>query len=311
MNELIAELTLLSAGVARRSQGHAETGGAAAGARVRALLYRAVREPFLHFVILGAGLFFLNHHLEERARFTHIAITKDQARGIADNYRLQYGAYPDAGQLESLVEAFTREEVFYHEALKLGLDKDDEIVRRRLVQKYQFLQQDLTIGREPTDSELRAWFTAHPDPYRIPARLSFSHVYFSADQRGEAGAQQAARQLAAQLSAAGVQRAADAGDRFPGPQDFSALTEDETAKVFGKDGLSTALFGLAPGHWSEPLRSGFGWHVVYVNAREPGRAATFDEVRDNVRRDYLEAARAARNAEVYAKLRKGFEIVRE
>jgi hypothetical protein len=311
VNELVARQLVAGELVPGQGlDGHARRGRAGAG-RWRSLAGRALREPFLHFLLLGGALFLFSHHLEERARFTRIVVTKAQVQGIADNYRLQYGSYPSATQLDSLVEGYIREAVFYHEAQKLGLDKGDEIIRRRLVQKYEFLQQDLGIAHEPAETELRAWYQAHPQQYLAPARATFTHVYFSVDRRGEQGAQSAAKALAAQLEASGATRAADAGDRFPGPQDFAGLAQPDAARVFGKDGLAVQLYSLPPGHWSAPLRSGLGWHVVYVDGQEAARPAPFDEVRDNVRRDFLESARAARNAEAYARLQRGFEIVRE
>jgi peptidyl-prolyl cis-trans isomerase C len=253
----------------------------------------------------------VSHYLEERSRFTRITITSDQVRGIAENYRLQYGALPSPPLLDTLVENFVREEIFYHEALKLGLDQDDEIIRRRLVQKYEFLQQDLAAPAEPTDSQLREYYNQHLEHYRRPDTVSFTHVYFSPDARGEDGAHEAAREWATTLNDRRVSRAVDEGDRFPGTYDFSVLSREELARVFGQHGLAQSVFDVEPNRWSAPIRSGFGWHTVYVSARQPGRLATFEEVRGDVRRDYIEAERDRRNAEALAKLRKGFVIVHE
>ena len=282
-----------------------------AASTLRRALRRAAREPFLHFLLLGAALFIVNHILEERARFTRITVTKNQVQGIAENYRLQYGALPSPQQLGALVDQFIREEVFYHEALKLGLDTDDEIIRRRLVQKYEFLQQDLATPTDPTDTQLLAWYQQNLQQYRSPEKITFTHVYFSTDTRGEAGAQQAAQQAAAALNVRGLTRAADQGDRFPGVLDFAAVSSDELARVFGREGLTQAIPTVALNRWSEPLRSGFGWHTVYVSARQPGRQLPFAAVRSEVLRDYTEAERERRNRETVAKLRSHFQIVRE
>jgi parvulin-like peptidyl-prolyl isomerase len=278
---------------------------------IRQALRRAAREPFLHFLLLGAALFIVNHLLEERARFTRITLTKNQAQGIAENYRLQYGGLPSPQQLDALVEQFIREEIFYHEALKLGLDTDDEIIRRRLVQKYEFLQQDLATPAEPTEAQLLAHYQQNLQQYRSPETVTFTHVYFSTDIRGDAGAQRAAEEAAAALNVQGLTRAADRGDRFPGVLDFSALSSDELARVFGREGLTRAISTVELNRWSEPLRSGFGWHTVYVSARQAGRQLPFAQVRGEVLRDYTEAERERRNRETVAKLRNHFQIVRE
>jgi hypothetical protein len=277
----------------------------------RGLTGRIAREPFVHFVLLGAAMFFVNHHLEERSRFTRITITQEQVRGIADNYRLQYGVLPAARQLDALVDNFIREEIFYHEALKLGLDADDEIIRRRLVQKYEFLQQDLAAPAEPTESQLLDYYHQHLDQYRRPQTVTFTHVYFAPDVRGDPAAREAAQVEASSLNLQGLTRAVDEGDRFPGTYDFAELSRDELARVFGREGLAESIFGVQPNHWSEPLRSGLGWHTVYVSARQPGRQAGFDEARADVRRDYIESERDRRNADTVTKLRKSFEVIRE
>jgi len=289
----------------------ARTEASVNGSRLR-LLSRGrelLAEPFLHFLLLGAALFGVDHYLEAKSRFTHITIAPQVVAGIAENFRLQYGSLPSPERLQALVDARVREEVFYHEALRLGLDKDDEIIRRRLVQKYEFLQQDLDIESEPNAAALQAFFAAHKQQYEVPATVSFSHVYFSTDSRGEHAPADAARAAAA-LAVSGLNRAVDSGDAFPGPTDFTRVSQVELGRVFGQQGLASEIFKLPPRQWSKPLASGLGWHLVYVNAREPARVPDFAEVRDTVRRDYLEAARAARNEQAYAKLKRGFVIER-
>jgi len=209
------------------------------------------------------------------------------------------------------VDRLIEEEIFYREALKLGLDREDEIVRRRLVQKYEFLQQDLSTPWEPTELQLRDYYQGHIDRYQVPERVAFMHVYFSPDQRGEKGAQDAAEELASTLNLWGVNRAVDQGDRFPGTNDYAALSREELARVFGAEGLAQEIFSVEPNHWSTPLRSGFGWHSVFVSARHPSRQATFEEVREDVRRHYIEAQRNQGNAEALAKLREHFKIILE
>jgi hypothetical protein len=285
--------------------------GSAASGRWRARLSRAAREPFLHFIVLGALLFALNEYLEARANFARITITRDDVAGIITNYRLQYGVTPAGEQLQSLIDQFVREQVFYHEAQRLGLDKNDEIIRRRLVQKYEFLQQDLGIAHEPSQAQLLTYFNAHAAQYLAPAKLTFTHVYFSPDTHGDDAARSAAQRLRTQLVTWGASRAAAQGDAFPGSTDYAALTQADVARVFGSGELTEQIFKLPVGEWSAPLRSGLGWHLVYVNAVQAARVASFDEVADAVRRDYLDAERSRHNAEAFAKLERSFTIVRE
>ena len=272
---------------------------------------RVLREPIVHFVLLGGILFALNHTFEEHVRFSRITITEDQIDRMADNYRLQYGDFPSSSQLEALVDKYIDEEIFYREALKLGLDRKDEIVRRRLVQKYEFLQQDLSTPTDPTDAQLSDYYRQHLAQYQIPERVTFTQVYFSADHRGELGARTAAEALASSLNRRGITRAVEQGDRFAGPNDFTARSHQELMRVFGEEGLAHDIFGVERKRWSTPLRSGYGWHTVYVSAREPARQAAFAEVRDQLQRDCIESVRAQRNAQALASLRAQFTIERQ
>jgi len=179
------------------------------------------------------------------------------------------------------------------------------------VQKYEFLQQDLGIAHEPSETELRAFFHAHEAQYQVPAKLSFTQVYFSPDARGEEGARRAALQLRAQLAVSHATRAAAQGDPFPGPTDYAGVTLPDVARVFGSGNLSDEIQKLPPGEWSAPLRSGLGWHLIYLDGVQPTRVATFEEVSAALRRDYLEAERSQHNAEAFAKLERKFTIVRE
>ena len=274
--------------------------------------WRWLREPFLHFLVLGGALFLVSHYLDERSRYTRIVITRDTIASIAASYRLQYGRLPTPSQLESLTDGYTRDQIYYHEALKLGLDQNDEIVRRRLVQKYEFLQQDLAIEAAPTDAQLEGYFQKHADRYRTPGTVAFSQVYFSVDRRGEAAAREAAESAAQDLNAGGVARAPEAGDPFPGPQDFPALAQDEAGRVFGEvSTLTHELFHQPLGRWSSPLRSAYGWHIIHVDSLAPSRPAELETVKEQVRRDFIDDLRAARNEADFADLRKNFEIVRE
>jgi parvulin-like peptidyl-prolyl isomerase len=287
----------------------------ASARRLRGWLGRSigwvVREPFFQFIALGAMLFAASEYLEARSNFARIDISRAQVEGIKNNYRLQYGASPTAEQLNALIDQFIKEEVFYHEALRLKLDQDDEIIRRRLVQKYEFLQQDLGTPQDPSEADLRAFYQLHAKNYEIPERLTFSHVFFSIDRSNDNDAKARAERALAVLDHEGVTRAPDDGDSFPGAVDYAGATPTQVRRAFGSGSLSDEVFKIAPGHWTGPFRSGFGWHLVYVATHEPAGVAAFDDAQDAVRRDYVDAARGTRNAEALERLEAHFTIVRE
>jgi hypothetical protein len=293
-----------AAGIAR------STRTPAGGWRLRRSISWIAREPFFQFLALGVLLFAVSEYLEARANFARIDITRVQVEGIKNNYRLQYGASPTAEQLNALVDQFIKEEVFYHEALRLKLDRDDEIIRRRLVQKYEFLQQDLGTPKDPSEADLHAFYQLHRKNYEIPERLTFSHVFFSVDRSNDDEARARAERVLAALNHHAT-RGPEYGDAFPGAFDFAGATPTQIRRAFGSSALSDEVFKIMPGHWAGPFRSGFGWHLVYVAEHEPTGIAGYEDAREAVRRDYVDAQRGTHNAEALENLKKHFVIVRE
>ena len=135
-----------------------------------------LREPFVHFLFLGAALFTVSYCLSGRGGTTRIEVTKEQVRRIAEDYRVQHGTLPTAKQLDDLVDHFVDDEIFYREALRLGLDKEDEVVRQRMVQKFSFLQLNVAVPEEPSDADLLRYYRDHLDKYRAADGLTFNEV---------------------------------------------------------------------------------------------------------------------------------------
>src|SRR3954471_6794158 len=154
----------------------------------RASRWRQVaREPLVHFALIGAAIFAGAHVVEswQRQRQTTIVVDAPLRDRLAKLYRAQFGVAPSTGQLEIVVDDYIDDEVLYREALRLGLGDDDEIVRRRLIQKLEFLQRDSAAGIDPSAAELRAYYAAHPELFAAAARVSFSQRYFSPDRGGD------------------------------------------------------------------------------------------------------------------------------
>ena len=273
--------------------------------RWAAQLRRIVREPLTHFLILGIAIFIAAHVVEERSTRFRIAIAQPELNRIVASYTQQYGSEPTPDQLRTMVDNYVREEIFLREGIALGLDRNDEIVRRRIAQKYDFLQQDNAVAREPSESQLRSWFAAHPADFRRPVRRSFEQLYFAADARGDAAARQRAEAARAVLQAGGKPPAAD---EFPGPKTISELSLDDATRLFGADDFAKAVFAAPVGQWSGPLRSGFGWHVIRVTQERAASKPSFDEVRADVRNAWRDADQRARNAEIYRQLRARYTV---
>ena len=277
-------------------------------ARAAPHLRRLLREPFLHFVVLGALIFAAHEFAEALSTRYVITIGPAERLRIYNSYAQQYGVPPTPGQMKAMVERYVREEIFLREGLALHLDKDDEIVRRRIAQKYEFLQQDLGVPEEPAPSRLWAYYNAHTDRYVAPERRSFSHVFFSADQSGDRAAYARALRVRARLNGVDLAHAPSLGDVFPGATNSAGLSKDELERLFGGSDFAAQVFKAPVGRWAGPFRSGFGWHLVFLTADTPSRLPDLGEIRDQVIRDLKEDQRLAQNARAYRTLRAHYGV---
>ncbi|HTU66161.1 MAG TPA: peptidyl-prolyl cis-trans isomerase [Steroidobacteraceae bacterium] len=267
---------------------------------------RLWREPLVHFALIGAAIFVVAHAVEQRRQAAELRIEVDSSldERLGNLYRTQFGASASAAQLRSIVDDYLDDEVLYRESLRLGLDQDDEIIRRRLIQKLEFLQRDSIASANPSTHELRAYYDAHPGTFAVPPRVSFAQLYFSPDAGGEARALARAREARVALAAGNPVDADAAFD--PG---YDAVTRADAARVFGASPLVDALFATPAGQWSEPVRSGFGWHLVRVTAVEPARELPFEQVLPDVRGAFLHDATAKARRAQLDQLRARYHVV--
>jgi hypothetical protein len=273
------------------------------------LARRILREPLAHFFAAGALLFAVSEHHRAQTDTYRVVVTPERARELAAAYRAEFGADPGPRTQAHLVDHWVDEEVLYREGLARKLDQDDEIVRRRIVQKMQFLDQDLAPPAEPTPKDLSAWFQAHRSQYVAPATVSFSHIYFSDVAGGADAARARARRVLASLSPTAA-RAPERGDPFPDLYDYSAFGPEQAKRLFGDGELSRELFEAPAGRWLGPFRSGYGWHLVRIQSIQPARPLSFDEARERVRADLIASRQDAANARGFAALKARFTIVR-
>jgi peptidyl-prolyl cis-trans isomerase C len=245
----------------------------------------------VHFVLIGTLVFVVAHVIERyrQESQTRIVVDKPLEQRIAKLQLTQAGVLPDERQLRLLVESYIDDEVLYREALRLGLDQDDEIIRRRLIQKLEFLQRDATATLEPSEDQLRAHFSARSEQFSEPARVSFEHLYFSPDQGGE---DQALRRAdSARLALVGKANARPS-DPFPLQDAYGSITRNDAAQLFGTSPFIDALFSIAPGEWSQPVRSGYGWHLIKVTGLIGSRQRSYEDASEDVRAAYLQEAGA-------------------
>jgi hypothetical protein len=249
---------------------------------------KLLRDPLVHFIVLGAVGFFIytaasSHFAAEAER--RVEITDADIELLAATFQRQWQRPPTAVELDNLIESRVREEVLYREALAVGLDRDDLVVRRRMVQKMEMLSQDLATLADPTDQELQAFFAEHRETYRVPPILTFSHVFFNVDRRGDQ-AEADAEGLLADITSRGlsVRQAVERGDRFMLGYDYELDPRPEVERNFGTR-FTDSVFSLEPG-WHGPIASGYGLHLVYIAERIDGRIPELDEVRPRLVADF-------------------------
>jgi hypothetical protein len=249
-----------------------------------------LREPLLHFLLAGALIFaiyeLLNPAASRTDRVNQIALTKDDLRQLAVQWLAQGRPPPTADEMRGLVEQRVHEEILFRQAVALGLDKEDEIIKRRLAQKMDFLAADIAVLQVPNDAELRAWFAQNSSRFALPPRASFHHLYFSFDRPGARDAAAAALTKIAGKPA-DAPKVATIADPFMFQDYYAERAPDQIAKEFGP-GFTKAVFQLKPGAWRGPIESGYGWHLVFVDAIEPGRVPAFEEVEPDAKSAWLD-----------------------
>lgn len=274
------------------------------------MLLRILSEPIAHFVIAGFALSLAGRTYQNQTDLYRIVLTQHHVARLGNDYALQFGAQPDPQTLAALVQRDIHDEILFRQGLALKLDQDDEIVRRRVIEKAQFLMQNLGAPLEPTSAQLQAYYDAHADRYAAPPRATFSHIYFSTEQGSDVAAIARAGAVLATLSDATI-RAPDRGDPFPDLYDFSAYEPDQVSRLFGHTPFAAAVFTRPTGHWSGPVRSGYGWHLIYVDARQGVVIPPLSAVRDRVRMDFLQDAQADADKSRFDELAQRFTVVRE
>jgi len=271
-----------------------------------------LREPLVHFLLAGLALFIVYGALRDSSptdNLQRIELTADDVRRLEVTWAARWRRPPSAQELRGLIEDELRQEIYYREALALGLDKGDTIVKRRLAQKMEFLSEDVAAIREPTAAELKTRFEEHRQQFAEPPRANFRHVYFSFDRRG-AHTEEEARRALTRLASKRLESEANpvAGDPFMFQNSYRDVTPEHAARVFGP-AFASALFRLRPGSWQGPIESGYGWHLIWVDSLTPGRLPSFDEVEPAVKSEWQAEQRAEARRKAYEALRGRYEIV--
>ena len=284
----------------------------------RAFSFRArsrLNGPLVQLALAGGVLLVVARVLSPdqgpRAEAPQIVVSDADVRAIVASWKLQGRPAPSALELASLVQARVREEILYREAVALGLDRKDEIVRQRLAQMMEYLLDDVARLDGPDDGEVEAWFARNRTRFAEPARATFRQIHFSSDRRGSRARADAAAALATLPGARDPRDDAD-GAPLGDPSLIEGVHEDrllpDVAAQLGAE-FSAALPGLPHGVWSGPVESAYGWHLVRVDALTPERIPSFAEIEPEVRAAWDQERRVKLRADAYDAIRARYEVV--
>jgi len=271
-----------------------------------------LREPLVHFLVLGAGVFGLFALIGDQREFEpdEIVVGAGQIERLSQAWRKTRMRPPTQRELEGLIKDHIQEEIYYREAMALGLDQDNAVIRRHLRQKMEFLSEDIAARVDHEDSDLQAFLGANPDKFREDARISFRHIYFSRDARGDM-TESDARQVLATLDGSETdEEAASRGDSLPLPIALELYPQRDIASQFGRE-FAVSLTQLETGRWLGPVVSGFGLHLVFIEERVEAQIPSLEVVRDAVIREWREVQRQDVNKAFFAELRSRYTVVIE
>lgn len=267
---------------------------------------RLFKEPLFHFILIGAAFFLLYSWVGETDNGkSQIRIDESDLEEIVSKFEMQWKRMPNEEELISIVEKRIEQEVFYQEALKMNLDHNDEIIKRRLSQKMQFLSNDISGLVEPTDDQLQEYYRDHEDKYLSEAYYTLYQVYFSPDSRDNWRADaETAVQLMNRVS---IEEALKMGDPISLPQTFNETSAFHISRQMG-DAFLTEISQLETGKWIGPVNSGYGVHVVFISAKQNAEPAPFESVREKVSDDYSFEKQAEVKSAIFREFEKKYQI---
>lgn len=264
---------------------------------------RILREPLAHFLAIGALMFAVYAVVSHRSRDpATIEVGQGQIDMMAAVFERTWQRTPTPDEVKTLIDGYVREEVLYREGVAMGLDRGDQLIRRRVGQKVEFLAESMNGVPEPSDAALQAYLDGHRERFASPVRVTFRQVYL-----GTAADADTTR-LLPQLNKLGDSDAAsDMGRSTQLDARMDLAPSTDIARAFGQR-FAQSLATMPAGSWTGPIASDYGLHLVRVTERVEARAPTLDEVREIVKREWLREALAAANEKYYEGLRARYAV---
>ncbi len=262
-----------------------------------------LREPLVHFLLAGLMVFALLSGRPADPGERRISVDELVVSRLADRWAQTYRRAPTPEEIDGLIGDYVKSQVYYREALQLGLDRDDEVVMRRMRSKMIATSTSEAEAASPTDAQLQALLDRDPLRYALDPHYTLTQIYLGTDDaEARAGAAGLVVRLRQGAAPDGLGRPA------PVPTRFSAAPASELASIFG-DEFAAALRIAPISSWTGPIGSGLGLHLVKIDSRKMPAASRLDEVRQRLENDWRAAAIKRAEAESYRKLLEGYDVV--
>ena len=271
-----------------------------------------LKEPVVQFLLIGSSFFVANGLIapaELDGLNRAITVTDEQASAIVSTFARTWRRSPTEREIQSLIDDHIRTEVYVREAMRLGLDQNDTIIRRRLRQKMEFLNDSEFQAQSPTATDLRAYFDANPDQYREDARVSFQQVFLDPERRGDALDGDATTLLDQLNGEPPPATLAGLGDPIDLATSWIDRPRRDLVALFGSS-FSDTLISQLPGRWVGPIDSAYGRHLVKVESMTEGSVPSFETVRADLARDWTQSQQLQYEEDAYQKRLDGYTVRR-
>jgi hypothetical protein len=267
---------------------------------------KLLREPLVHFLLIGAALFLLFEITQAPggAAPDRILVSAEQVARLTAQFKRTWLRPPTEEELSGLIDNFVRDEIYYREALAMGLNRDDPMIRRRMRQKLEFILEDLSAASQPDDQVLMDYLRQNADRFSVEPRVSFQQVYLNPATHTDL--EEDAESVLTRLQAGAAPE--NIGDPTLVVGSYHLAFQSEIARYFG-NAFAQQVAALEPGPWIGPLYSGLGAHLVQVTETKNGFLPELDEIRTRVARDYMAQRRRDLQDEAYNHLRENYEVV--
>ena len=239
-----------------------------------------------------------------------IQISKSEVEGMLNKWMAQMKRPPAREEVDIFLEDYVQREILFREAKAMGLDKNDMVVKNRMLQKIDFLTNDLLVAANPTDAEALKYFNDNLEKYTIPGKIDFIHIFFNLDKRNFDDAKQIAFDVKKNLNKLPnvPNTYYENGDLFILPYEFQNLSKEEVSSKFGQSELSEEIFSLEEKKWSDPFVSSYGMHLVYISKKKSPTTLQFEEVKSDIKDELIKIKRREAKKRLISELKKKYII---